>query len=237
MNLYKLEMMKIRITTYLKAAFIICAALWCLGILFLFLILLESPADPEIAELFSHWNGLLALISALTYSTYSVFAACLASKIIIGEYFGKNASVLLALPIQRKLIFRKKCLIICAITIASAFFCNITTMGMMYMTSKLFHIAPKLLTGYFVPTVFLSGVLTGIPASALGIISTLAGWQKRSQTAAMIASLIIVCFTTNWIALAPCYIIPIMLLMSIISVAIALMSYHILTKKLEYLEV
>ena len=237
MNLYKLEMMKIRITTYLKAALIICACLWCLGIMFLFIYLLESPADPEGVELFSQWNGLLALISALTFSTCSVFSACLSSKFIIGEYFEKNAPALLTLPIQRKAVLRKKCLIICAFTTASAFFCNVTTMGIMYIASKLFHITPQTLTEHFVLTVFLSGILTGILASTTGIISSLAGWQKRSRTATIIASLVIVCFTANWIALAPCYIIPVMLLMSMISVVIAAVIYNLLTKKLEDLEV
>ena len=237
MNLYRLEMMKIRISTYLKAALGICAGLWCLGILFLFIFLLESPADPESVELFSQWDGLFALISALTFSTHSVFAACLSSGIIIGEYFGKNAPVLLTFPIQRKSVLHKKCVIICTVTIAAAFFCNVTTMGMMYIASKLFRITPQMLTKHFFLTVFLASILTGAAASALGIISCLAGWQKQSQTATVIASLVIICFITNWIALFPCYIVPVMLLMSIVLAAIAVMIYNILTKKLENLEV
>ena len=74
MNLYKLELMKIRLSTYLWAAFGIFTGLLALGILFLFIPQMEAggSASEEI-EMFTNWNGLLALITALAFACFSIF--------------------------------------------------------------------------------------------------------------------------------------------------------------------
>ncbi len=100
MDFYKLEWMKIRLSTYLWAILGIFVNLLALGILFLFIFQMEGgrSGTSEDAELFANWNGLLALIIALGFACFSIFAAILAAKVIDSEYCGRNAVILLTYP-------------------------------------------------------------------------------------------------------------------------------------------
>ena len=69
MNLCRLELMKIRISTYLWAISGIFVSLLSIGILFLFIYRVEGGiGTSEEAELFANWNGLLALTTALAFA-------------------------------------------------------------------------------------------------------------------------------------------------------------------------
>ncbi len=73
MNLYKLELMKIKLSTYLWAIFGIFMSLLALGILFLFIFQIETGrSGTSEEELFSNWYGLLALTTTLSFSLFSV---------------------------------------------------------------------------------------------------------------------------------------------------------------------
>lgn len=106
MNLYRLEMKKIRFSTYLWAIAGIFASLLVLGILFLFIFQIEKGESgiPEEAQLFANWNGLLALTTALAFVCFSVLSAVIAAKVVVSEYCGKNAVILLSYPVKRKAI-------------------------------------------------------------------------------------------------------------------------------------
>ena len=239
MNLYRLELRKIRLSTYLGAASGIFVSLLALGILFLFIFQMEAGGSgtAEEAELFANWNGLLALTTALAFSCFSVFAASIAAKVIISEYCGRNAVILLTYPVDRKAILRIKCMIICGMTTVFAFISNMLVVGIMYVTAHIFGIAPQMNAGHFVLTVVLSSILMGISASAAGIISTAFGWKKRSIIATIVCSLIIVCVAANFITVSPGHINWIMLAMGTVFVVIADFIYHALAKVIEKMEV
>ena len=96
MNLYRLELRKIRLSVYLRAAAGICAALLSMGLMFLFIFQSEGVTGPSAAaEPYGSWNGLLALTAALAFSCFSVLSAVLAARLIVGEYCGKYAVLLL----------------------------------------------------------------------------------------------------------------------------------------------
>lgn len=239
MNLYKLELSKIQLSAYLWAISGIFASLLALGILFLFIFQIEMGGNgtPDETDLFANWNGLLALTTALAFACFSIFSAVIAAKVIVNEYCKENAVILLTYPINRKTILRTKCIIVCGITAISAFISNLLVVAMMYITAQIFHIMPKMNTELFVLTVLFSSVLMSILSSAVGIISVACGWKKRSVIATIVCSLIIVCMTTNFIAAYPSNILWTMLAMSVIFVAIANFTYHILTKEIEKMEV
>ena len=134
MNLYKLELMKIRLSTYLWAVFGIFTGLLALGILFLFIPQMEAGGSiSEEVGMFTNWNGLLALITALAFACFSIFSAVIATKVIISEYCGKNAVILLSYPINRKTMLNIKCFIVSGITIISAFISNTIVIIIMYI--------------------------------------------------------------------------------------------------------
>lgn len=239
MNLYQLESMKIRLSTYVKAILGIFASLLALGILFLFIVSLETRqgSDPKEMELFADWNGLLALIAALTFGCFSVLSAVLAAKVIVHEYCEKNALILFCYSISRRKILDTKCLLVCGITTTSAFINNLLVMGFMYIIACIFKIGVQLTTNYFILTVLFSSILVGILSATIGICSAVIGWKKRSVMSTIICSLIIVCLVTNFITISPKNIVLVMFFMSLIFILIVNMMYHVLAKEIEKMEV
>ena len=238
MNLCRLELMKIRISTYLWAISGIFVSLLSLGILFLFISQIEGGrGTSEEAELFANWNGLLALTTALAFACFSILSAAIAAKVIISEYCGKNAVILLSYPVNRKTVLGTKCLIVSSVTIVSAFISNTLVVGIMYVLAHIFRITLQVGTENFFFTVLFSSFLMGTLSSAVGIISTAFGWKKRSAVATIICSLIIVCVLANCITISPRNIIWVMLAISVIFVIIANFVYHVLANGIERMEV
>lgn len=239
MNLYRLEMKKIRFSTYLWAIAGIFVSLLALGILFLFIFQIEKEKSgiPEEVELFANWNGLLALTTALAFVCFSVLSAVIAAKVVVSEYCGRNAVILLSYPVKRKAILETKCLLVCGTTTISAFISNICVVGIMYVTAHILGIVPQMNTEHFVPAVLVSSILMGISSSAVGIISAALGWKKRSVIATIVCSLIIVCVLTNFITVSPRNIIWVMLAIGTVFVVIANVTYHLLANGIEKMEV
>lgn len=239
MNLYRLELMKVRLSTYLWAVVGIFLSLLAFGILFLFIYQIETGGrgTSEEAELFANWNGLLSLTTALAFACFSILSAVIAAKVIINEYCGRNAVILLSYPIERNAILRVKCLIVCGITTISALISNILVVGMMYITAHIFGIVPQMNTEHFILTVFLSSTLMGILSSAVGIISTAFGWKKHSMVVTIVCAFVIVCAATNFITVSPRNIIWVMLAMNAVFVVIANFIYHILANRIKKMEV
>ena len=238
MNLCRLELMKIRISTYLWAISGIFVSLLSIGILFLFIYRVEGGiGTSEEAELFANWNGLLALTTALAFACFSILSAVIAAKVIISEYCGKNAVILLSYPVNRKAVLGTKCLIVSSITMVSAFISNTLVVGIMYVLAHIFRITLQVGTENFFFTVLFSSFLMGTLSSAVGIISAAFGWKKRSAVATIICSLIIVCLLANCITISPRKIIWVMLAMSVIFVIIANFVYHVLVNGIERMEV
>ncbi len=232
MNLYKIETMKIQLSVYLWAALGIFVSLLALGMLYLFL----GNMGEEI-ELFADWNGLLALNTAIAFACFGIFSAVIAAKVIVSEYCGKNIVVLFSYPISRRKILNTKCMIVCCITIIFAFVSNMSVMGVMYITSKIFNIVPQLTTRYFIPSILLTSFLMGILSSALGIISATVGLKKHSTIATIICSVLIVCFVTNFIVFSPRNIVLVMMIMIVFFIMAVGVMYHILANGIEKMEV
>ncbi|MDO5783987.1 MAG: ABC transporter permease [Eubacteriales bacterium] len=239
MRLYKLEWMKIRLSAYLWAIVGIFASVLALGILFVFLFQIEADGGgiSEEAALFGDWNGLFALTTALAFACFSVLSSVLAAKVVVGDYCGANAVSLLSYPVSRKTVFRTKCCIVCGITTASAGVSNLLVIGMMYVTARMFTVAPQMNTAHFMLTVLLSSIFMGISSSAVGIISAAFGWKKRSAVATIVFALLVVCVVTNFITISPHHIVFVMLALCGIFCFIANFMYHMLADGIENMEV
>lgn len=239
MNLCRLELMKIRLSTYLWAILGIFASLLALGILFLFIFQIEAGGNgtSEKAELFANWNGLLTLTTALAFACFSVMSAVITAKVIISEYCGRNAIILLDYPVNRKTTLGIKCLIVSGITTSFAFISNTLVIGIMYSSAHIFGMMPQMNTEHFLFTVLISSFLMGILSSAVGIISTAIGWKKRSAVAAIVCSLIMMCIFANCITISPKNIVWVMLAMGVVFVIIANFVCHVLANEIEKMEV
>lgn len=223
MNLYRLEWMKLRLSTYLWAILGIFTGVLSLGILFLFIFQIgaENGGMPDEADLFADWNGLLSLTTALSFACFSVFSAVLSSKVIVSEYCRNKAVILLTCPVRRTDMLRSKCLFVCGITALSAWAGNMLVTGIMYLTAQIFAIGPQTHSGYLPAAAVGSSALMGLLASQVGILSAAFGYARRSPTAAVVCSLLFVCTTANLIVIAPERLTGVLMLLGIVLLSIA----------------
>lgn len=195
----------------------------------------ESAGSGDI-ELFANWNGLLALTTALSFSCFSILSAVIATRVVVSEYCGRKAVVLLSYPINRKAILGTKCLVVSGITTVFAFISNTMVIGIMYISAHIFRIMPQMNTEHFSFTVLISSFLMGIMSSTVGIISTAFGWKKRSVVATIVCSLFMVCVFSNCVTIFPDNIVWEMMAMSAVFVMIAYITYHFLANGIEKMD-
>lgn len=236
MNLLKLELKKTNIKTYIKAAVGIFVGILAMEILFLFLPQMDSPIEIGM-ELFTELNGILMLISVLHFVCFGILAAVISAKMIIREYCGKSAYVILCYPIERNKILNAKCAVMCIFITISAFLSNTAVVLTGFILSKIFGLE---LSGSIADIAIISpliGLLTGLISSAAGIISVTIGQKKRSEPAAIVSSFIIGC------ALAQCFsavynqILPVTAAACAVIAFVSFWVYGILKKDVEKLEV
>lgn len=244
MSLYRLERMKIRLSTYGWAILGIFASLLAMGILCLFL----GVSGPEISVqikgvkededmIFTSWNGLSALSTALHVACFGIFSAVFAAKIIVDEYCGKRAVLLFTYPVSRRKILHVKCLFVLCLTTFSAFVSNAAVMGSLYIAGRIFGINPEPAGGHFVISVLLASLMSGILSSEIGVIAAVVGWKKRSVMTTIVCSLVIVCFVPNLIASLPGGIVWVMLVMGVLFGVAAGLMHRVLVDGIEKMEV
>lgn len=236
MNLLKLELKKTNFKTYIKAAVGIFVGILAMEILFLFLPQIDSPTEMGM-ELFTEWNGILMLISVLHFACFGILAAVISAKMIIGEYCGKSASVILCYPIERNKILNAKCAVMCVFITISAFLSNTAIVLIGFIFSKIFGVE---LSGSIADIAIKSpcvGLLTGLISSAAGIISVTIGQKKRSEPAAIVSSFIIGCVLAQCFSAVYNYILPVTVAVCAVIAAAAFWVYGVLKKDIEKLEV
>ena len=113
-KLYDLEKEKICWKPWMISGVGIWTGLVAMGLLLFAVACSEGTGGGQSSEdliLFS-WEGQIALLSALDFACGSIFAAALASRVVVRDYGKDYASVLLLYPMNRKRMFRAKELLI-----------------------------------------------------------------------------------------------------------------------------
>lgn len=236
MNLIKTEFKKTNFKAYLKAALGVFAGVLAMGILFLFIPVIEDGA-PKGEELFREWDGLLMLISVLHFVGFGILAAVIASKLIIGEYGGKGAAVILCYPIKRKKILNTKCLIIFGFIIITELLSCFAVVAIVFAVSKIMGaglIEPNIPLLISVPCL---GILSGLLSSAAGIISVTIGWKKRSVPAAIVSSFITGCVLAQCFSFSYKNILIVTAAVCAVMVMVSYFVYGILAKSIDKMEV
>ena len=104
----------------------------------------------------------MALTTALAFACFSILAAVNAAKVIISEYCGKNAAILLGYSVNRKAMLGIKCLVVSVITTISAFISNMLVMGGKSVRQLQQSYAPWLLYVFWlIVSQFLQAILSG----------------------------------------------------------------------------
>lgn len=236
MNLIKTEFKKTNFKAYLKAALGVFIGILAMGILFLFIPDIEGTVSKG-EELFREWDGMLMLISVLHFVGFGVLAAVVASKLIIGEYGGKGAAVILCYPINRKKILNAKCLIICGFIVIAELLSCLTVMAAVCIVSKISGaelIEPGMPLLISVPCI---GILSGVLSYVTGIISVTIGWKKRSVPAAIVSSFVAGCLLAQCFSISYKNILTVTAAICAVMVMVTCFVYGILAKGIDKMEV
>lgn len=216
-KLYDLEKEKICWKPWMISGVGIWTGLVAMGLLLFAVACPEGTGGGQSSEdliLFS-WEGQIALLSALDFACGSIFAAALASRVVVRDYGKDYASVLLLYPMNRKRMFRAKELLISLRTVLLCLPALLIATGILAFVAAVARVRLSIQSPWFWISVPAAGLLVGLMASAVGMISAYAGWKRKSQMASIVCGILIVCLVSNGIVIMPKYLTAVLMGMAV----------------------
>ena len=184
LKLMKLELRKVRIAPYIRAAFI--ANLVIIG----FLCAIFFSGEAQNGE-FSTFKDATTLIDMLVRGTYVVFAAVLISRFIIDEFRNKTIAILFMYPISRKKLMVAKLTIIVIFTFIMCIVSNLFVGAGLMVIDSFVDIVPGKLTVNIVLESLASIATSAFAMSFLSLIPLYFGLRKYSSVTTIVSSLIL----------------------------------------------
>lgn len=185
LKLMKLEMKKFKVAGYVKGALL--ANLIILA--FLVLVTFASKSDGDIA--FKNYNEMFLITGTFVRGTFSIFAAVLISRLIIGEYTNKTITLMFMYPIKRKNIMLAKLTIVIIFTFISMVISNIFLNCCMYFFNSFAKLFTDTLTVDMVAQNIISIFVYSIGYSFLSLIPIYVGMKRKSTSATIVTSIIL----------------------------------------------
>ncbi|AJA49886.1 ABC-2 family transporter protein [Clostridium pasteurianum DSM 525 = ATCC 6013] len=185
LKLMKLEMKKIKMSGYIKGALL--ANLIILA--FLVLVTFASKSDGDIA--FKGYSEMFLITGTFVRGTFSIFAAVLISRLIIGEYTNKTITLMFMYPIKRKHIMLAKLTIVIIFTFISMVISNIFSNFCMYFFNAFAKLFTDTLTVDMVAQNIISIFVYSIGYSFLSLIPIYVGMKRKSTSATIVTSIIL----------------------------------------------
>ncbi|WP_066504094.1 ABC transporter permease [Abyssisolibacter fermentans] len=184
-NLIRLEIKKFKFKGYIRSAFI--TDLIILAFMFFVMIIskVENTSD------FNNYNNLIAFITTIINSTYTVFAGVLISKLIIGEYKNKTVNVLFSYPVDRKKIILAKVVLITVFIFISIVFAFLFVFSIVYISDVFTPIISDSLEISMLCDIFLNIVILAAFSSILSLIPLYFGFRKKSVSTTILTSLLV----------------------------------------------
>ncbi|WP_010233017.1 ABC transporter permease [Clostridium arbusti] len=186
LKLMKLENKKFKIFGCLKG--VIIANLIILG--FLSMILYASNANKEIA--FSTYNDVFLYTGIFVRATFSIFAAVLISRLIIGEYTSRTINVLFTYPINRKNIMVAKLAIVLIFTFTTMVISSLFLSFSLFLLNMFTNAIQDSLTADILIKNLINIIVYSIAFAFVSLIPVYVGMRKKSGSATIITSVILV---------------------------------------------
>ena len=189
-NAHRLEAAKGNLRPFHLASGII--ALCLLGMLYLLAAIPHfDPADAEEA-LFVTYEGLGVMNGVLAMAAFAILAAVLGSRMVVEEYRGRRAVLLLSWPVPGRRLMGVKLLAVSGYAAGAMLLCGCGVLGIFFLTEGMFPLCADRLDGEAVlKAVFFLAVCT-VMAADLGLVSIWIGFVKKSVPAAVVASVLLV---------------------------------------------
>lgn len=208
LKLIKLEIKKFKLRGYLKGVMI--SNLIMLG--FIFIIVYGSKDD--IVTPFSNYKDAVLLTGSIARATFSIYAAAIISRIIIGEYKNKTINILFMYPINRKKIMIAKL----AIVVIFAFTTMVTSSLFLNFSLFILNIFTNFIGGPLNQAVLVRSLINIVTYSAafafVSLIPVYVGMRRKSGSATIVTSIILVSLLnsgSNGSSISSIFIIPIIL--------------------------
>lgn len=215
-KLIKMEMKKIKLERYVKAALV--TAIGVTGLLFLLLF-----ADRN--EMPTSNTDFLVLVDSIIRSVFIVFSGVLIARLVIDEYNDKTIDLMFTYPIRRKKIMASKLLIVIVFTFLTILLSRIFTTFTLFILNSIFPFVSSELTTSLIIGHFKNSIMYDLSASGVGLIPMYFGMLRKSAKTTIIASVIIAVFlgaTNGDLRLGSFIAIP--LLLTIAGIVIAYLS-------------
>jgi len=186
LKLMKLEIKKFKISGYLKG--IIIANLIILG--FLFIIVYGSKGDMVIP--FSNYYDAFSFTGSMARATFSIFAAVLISRIIIGEYKNKTVNILFMYPISRKKIMLAKLAIIAIFAFTTMVISSLFLSFSLFSLNIFINSIGGPLTQDILVKSLINIVVYAVAFAFISLIPVYVGMRKKSGSSTIVTSVILV---------------------------------------------
>lgn len=229
----KLELRKINIRPYFYAGIIIIACM--IGFLYTFAMIAYVGGDQDAVE-FSSYHNIWVLTNALQMVAYSVLTAVMFSTFLLRDYTGKNAILLFSYPIERKKIVQTKVFLVMSFVTLFMISGTVLIYAVFILTEQVFSLVPDELSIGLGINVLFDTLLCLFLSLAIGIISVRIGFEKKSVQRTIVAGIILCSCAANMIATMTYSYFP-TIVMFLVAIFIAFISYKEIVNKIEKAEV
>lgn len=189
-TLVRLEAQKGNLRPFHLASGII--ALCLLGMLYLFASIPHfDPADAQ-EELFITYEGLGVMNGVLAMAAFAILTAVLGSRMVVEEYRGRRALLLLSWPVPGRRLMGAKLLAVSGYAAGAMLLCGCGVLGIFFLTEGMFPLCADRLDGEAVLKAVCYLAVCTVMAAGLGLLSVWIGFVKKSVPAAVVSSVLLV---------------------------------------------
>lgn len=219
-KLIKLEIKKFKLNKNVKAVMItnlIILAVLLLGV--------YSSLFDNKETMFKNYSDVFLYTGTIVRATFSIFAASLISKLIIGEYKSKTINIMFSYPINRKKIMIAKLAIVVIFAFITMILSNIFLVFSIYVINIFANFIQVPLTQDILMKNLINIFVYSAVFAFVSLIPLYVGMKRKSGSATIITSIILVSLLNNGSngdTLSSIIIIPIIL--AIIGVFVAYLS-------------
>lgn len=193
----ELELRRTPLTTYVYGALCVFLGFAAMaGLMAALPVMARATGEPMEAEevlMFSRWELLLPVLGVLDMAVFSIFAGVMASKILVSEYSGRRAILLLSYPMPRRRVLAAKCVLVFFSSALSAALSLLLVTGGIALCSARFGLVAQPFgpgeMGYALGLALELGAVSG----AVGLLSVPFGLRKGSVAASVVAAVVMAC--------------------------------------------
>lgn len=189
LKLIQLELIKYKISGYVRGAFIAIACIFGIVCLIAY--------DRSEGQAFRDSVTLFFAIDSFTKGTFIVFSSVLLSRFIIDEYRTKSITVLFMYPINRKKLMVAKLFIVFSFTFIFIVLGNLIVGSLMLLLNRYYEFMNETLMMGQVGRQAIAIIMNALAASFISLIPLYIGMRKYSTAATIITSVLIVLVLYN----------------------------------------